>query len=674
MTGFIRNIFVFLLLMGFIRSNGQSDSIRFYGLLDEINNNLFDSAFVFETLEEANNLAKGSKNKRFIADYNQTMGVVLYNHGLRDKIGDYWKVANRIYKELQDSNKWARTERLLGVYYDSKGDLVEAMHHFSTSRDLYKAVGNRKGLGESYISLAIMNQRINKYDNALENNYLALQIAIEEGNDKVIPPIYSNMGSLYNAIQKYDSAMKYFHLALEILMVAENPISLRSVYHNMGTVEMERGNLRKALEYYFQSLEMKGGIYNNESRTGLMTIGLCYIGLNMWDSADYYLQMGLKMSLEEGHLLNIKECYDFLERVEEGRGNYQKALEYNKLHLLYLDSARNQYFDEELREMIALKELDRKTEAFNELQIEKEKNEELLKNNQKWLNRSLSLAILLLFATGFLIYFLVKIQSERKKLAIANYELDQKTNDLEMYSNDLERVIREKNDLVSVLAHDLRSPFTKIQSIVQLFEYSNDDHERKSYLRMMGSISREGLSLIQDLIDLSRFNDSNLDDGHIERIKEFRIADIIQKLIKGIKAPLAAKDLEVELDLCDNTIYNREDYCERICDNLISNALKYSKPEGKIRIKAEVRNVFMVITITDNGPGFKEEDLPRLFKRFSRLSARPTGIESSTGLGLYIARQLAKSIKGEIHLVSNVGEPASFEIRIPLDLEKHLNS
>src|SRR5690606_32986225 len=106
---------------------------------------------------------------------------------------------------------------------------------------------------------------------------LALQIAIEEKNEKVISPIYGNLGSLYNEMENYDSTMKYFGLAIKQLEKIENPPALRGVYHNMGTVEMNRGNLRKALEFYFQSVELKGGIYNQESRSGLMTIGLCYI-------------------------------------------------------------------------------------------------------------------------------------------------------------------------------------------------------------------------------------------------------------------------------------------------------------------------------------------------------------------------------------------------------------
>ncbi|MDX5319833.1 MAG: ATP-binding protein, partial [Bacteroidota bacterium] len=112
----------------------------------------------------------------------------------------------------------------------------------------------------------------------------------------------------------------------------------------------------------------------------------------------------------------------------------------------------------------------------------------------------------------------------------------------------------------------------------------------------------------------------------------------------------------------------------RICDNLLSNAIKYSFPEGTIHVKAFVDGDWMKISIKDNGPGFSANDTSRLFQRFSRLSAKPTGIESRTGLGLYIAKKLAESIQGDILLVSKEGEPANFCIEIPLNLKHQMKA
>jgi signal transduction histidine kinase len=104
---------------------------------------------------------------------------------------------------------------------------------------------------------------------------------------------------------------------------------------------------------------------------------------------------------------------------------------------------------------------------------------------------------------------------------------------------------------------------------------------------------------------------------------------------------------------------------QEIIDNLVSNAVKYTPHGGEVRVLLARRGNVVRLVVSDTGPGFTEEDKKKLFKKFQRLSARPTGGESSTGLGLAIVKKLVELMEGTIWLESQPGEGAIFYVELP---------
>ncbi len=102
---------------------------------------------------------------------------------------------------------------------------------------------------------------------------------------------------------------------------------------------------------------------------------------------------------------------------------------------------------------------------------------------------------------------------------------------------------------------------------------------------------------------------------------------------------------------------------DQILDNLISNALKFSSPDKQIFVSVRAIKTQAECVIRDEGPGFTAEDKGRMFRRYGRLSARPTGGEPSTGLGLSIVRKLVLAMGGELECDSNPGQGTAFTIR-----------
>jgi signal transduction histidine kinase len=105
---------------------------------------------------------------------------------------------------------------------------------------------------------------------------------------------------------------------------------------------------------------------------------------------------------------------------------------------------------------------------------------------------------------------------------------------------------------------------------------------------------------------------------------------------------------------------------EQVLDNLVSNAIKFSPPKKKIFASMQRGPAHVECHIRDEGPGFTEEDKARMFHRYARLSARPTGGEPSTGLGLSIAKRLMQAMNGELICQSPPGQGATFTLRFPV--------
>lgn len=110
---------------------------------------------------------------------------------------------------------------------------------------------------------------------------------------------------------------------------------------------------------------------------------------------------------------------------------------------------------------------------------------------------------------------------------------------------------------------------------------------------------------------------------------------------------------------------------DQVLDNLISNAIKFSPPRTKVLVTVHRNESHVECRIQDQGPGFSEEDKARMFHRYARLSARPTGGEPSTGLGLSIAKRLVQGMKGELSCQSVKGEGATFILRFPLNVPNY---
>ncbi len=237
--------------------------------------------------------------------------------------------------------------------------------------------------------------------------------------------------------------------------------------------------------------------------------------------------------------------------------------------------------------------------------------------------------------------------------------------ELEKKNKELQLLNQEKNRLLGIAAHDLRNP---LGNIIFLSDFIMDERERLSedqlkFLNMIQGTGTYMLNLIDSLLDVSIIESGNLD----LKLSEVNIVDMIQKTIDIFKIPAGKKNMNIVFEKEEANINATLDEGKiiQVMNNLISNAIKFSKPDTTIFINTGNKNGQLFITVEDQGQGIAKEEMGKLFKFFSRTSTISTHGEKSTGLGLAISLRIVEAHKGKIDVQSELGKGTVFSVNLP---------
>src|SRR5690606_16530227 len=169
-----------------------------------------------------------------------------------------------------------------------------------------------------------------------------------------------------------------------------------------------------------------------------------------------------------------------------------------------------------------------------------------------------------------------------------------------------------------------------------------------------------GLDLIKDLLDVNMLEENVLPEYSSIDLKQF-----LGEKMESLSHAAEQKGIQIKISAPDKEVYTDADYLGRIVDNLVSNAIKFSKNKSVVDVSAGEEGGAFWVRVKDHGPGFSETDKTKLFQKFQKLSARPTGGESSNGLGLAIVKTLVDRLGGEITLKTALRQGSEFTVTFP---------
>jgi signal transduction histidine kinase len=229
-------------------------------------------------------------------------------------------------------------------------------------------------------------------------------------------------------------------------------------------------------------------------------------------------------------------------------------------------------------------------------------------------------------------------------------------------------VSRLKDEFVGLISHELRTPLSSILGYLELMRDDEENPLSEEQVQYLGVAERNAhrlLRLVGDLLFTAQVGSStfSLDTTVLE------IAPIINASVESASPTAATAGVEITATVPKKPIFVLGD-AQRLgqaCDNLISNAIKFTPRGGKVAVTVDVVDARVVITITDTGMGIPEDELDQLFARFFRASTATRAAVPGVGLGLSITKAIIVAHHGELDVQSEVGKGTSFILRLPLN-------
>lgn len=247
-----------------------------------------------------------------------------------------------------------------------------------------------------------------------------------------------------------------------------------------------------------------------------------------------------------------------------------------------------------------------------------------------------------------------------------NNELVTLQRELSQKNRDLERLNAQKNQLLGMVAHDLRNPLAVIIDYCDFLASTAGERLNPSeaeYLQEIHNSSRFMLAMVGDLLDLSAVESGRLNlDLHAVEIEP-----LARRVIALARPQAERKGIVLEMTCEDSLppVLVDEFKVQQVLTNLVSNAIKFSSPGTQTRVRLRRCDEGACVEVQDQGPGIPPDEVSKLFKPYSRTSVRTTGGESSTGLGLAICRRIVEGHGGQIMVESQLGVGTMFRFTLP---------
>lgn len=447
----------------------------------------------------------------------------------------------------------------------------------------------------------------------------------------------------------------------------------KTVNNFLGQIELEQNEFKKAIEYFKEfenfpennSFNIKKGDINHN-------LGICYLHLNNYDKAEFYLLKSTKIQEKEkdtilligayGDVANLyynqykdnlaipyfEKAYSLSKKinrydlkkttalnlavVEENRKNFEKSITYRKEAEKWNDSLTDQ------NKIWALAEVEKKfavKEKQKEIEVLQVKNE--IRETQR--NGLLIIAILLLSLIGIGIYFYIQ-KIKKNKIILAQKE-------------NLDELNATKDKLFSIVSHDLRSSVSTLKSSNSKLMFtlkSNNYEELDELLHKNAVVANSTYNLLDNLL-----NWANQQTNQIFFQKEsLHLFSVIKQVEYNYKPLVLEKNIELNIEIDKNTfVFMDLDSLKIILRNLLDNSLKFTNEKGVISIYTQNYNSeFIQLIIQDNGIGMSESVIKELLQDNTKLSKKLNKETIGTGLGMQLCKSMLLKNEGKLNIES----------------------
>ncbi len=575
-----------------------------------------------------------------------------------------------------------------------------------TAQDMYQRSQIEGYVKGEIKSLRIWGRACSRQDNlkqAVSMLKKSLKLAQKDGEEEEVAKTQLHLMNVYRKLEEYDTALIIGKKALQYFELNESKTLTIETLDGIARVYSDQGNLNLALlinkrvlgqslqqrdtflmaasyndlgELYIQQKEYRWAeqklqqakqLYEaKNSRQGILDVILNQVTLFLAEQKNEQAFAALESirTLKILHYSPIgrSRIFDQYAEVFRRQGNYAEALRYFELAQAIRDSLNYAEQRRQVQELEVHYQARNKEEQVRRLLAEQKMHEE--ENTQKGYLLAVMVFLLVFMSATALIF----LQNSRRRSRL-NAELRQRKEEIERQNEQLYDLNAEKDGLISIVAHDLKAPLNKVDGFAQLIPLVGDmNNEQASYLEKINRATTNGRRLIRDLLDI--LTTENM--GSSTEASQFILSKVVKLSLEGFVERAKQKNIKLayHYDHDDELVVTDRSFLERILDNLVSNAIKFSERNTQIEVRTTLDKEIFCLEVHDQGPGISQEDQKMMFRKFQRLSAKPTGGEASTGLGLSIIKALVERLHGRIEVDSTLGEGTRFSVFLPRELKQ----
>jgi len=264
-----------------------------------------------------------------------------------------------------------------------------------------------------------------------------------------------------------------------------------------------------------------------------------------------------------------------------------------------------------------------------------------------------------------------KIKSLTEKIELvekANLELVKKKEELMIQKEKLEELQKQKEEFFAIAIHDIKNPAAAIKGYLDLLNsYDLTVQEQQEIIQGMIASSEQIFRLTKEITEIVA-QDQTTSLIHKELIN---VKEIIDSVITQNTAYAESKKIKLINKSSSDLpkVYADADKIEEVVDNLVNNAIKYGPPGTLVHVSTYFTASNLTVEVNDDGVGLSDEDKKRIFEKGAKLSPRPTGNESSSGLGLWIVKKIIEEHGGNVSVHSKPGVGSKFSFQLPIETQ-----